>query len=77
MFMAVVDRRAGIFAARFLAKNEDEIEAMLATVQNDAIGIGLLCDCMQVFTVLQRVPGTDAGAAERARRQQRARRRST
>lgn len=77
VFMAVVDRQAGIQAARFLAKNEHEIQARLSAVQDAAIGIGLLCDCMQVFHLYQRVPCTDAGATERARRQQRARRRST
>jgi hypothetical protein len=74
VFMAVVDRHAGMLAARFLAKNEEETQARMATVQDAAVGIGLLCDCILVFHLYEQVPCTDRGATERARRQARARR---
>jgi hypothetical protein len=73
LFVAVVSRQAGIRAARYFAKNEDDTQASLDTLDDDAVGIGVLCNAMKVFRMPKR-PSGSAAAEERARRKARSRR---
>ncbi len=76
LFLGTVNREAGIQAACFMAADEDGIRAGISEHQNDCVAIVCLGSGIKVMPLVVK-PGTDAGAAERARRQQRARRRST
>jgi hypothetical protein len=76
LFVAVVSRQAGIQAARYFAKHEDDTQAMLDTMDADAIGLGLIAGSMKIF-LMPRRDGYSPAADERARRKARSRRHAT
>lgn len=75
LMVQVVPRAAGIEVARFLAKDETQMQAMCDQFSGrDALAIFLACGRMLFGDVSSRHAAADPGAAERARRQDRSRR---
>lgn len=75
LWVKVVSRAAGIETARFLAKHEECVQALLdQAMLPDAIAICLAEGRMLIGSIGHGESGADLGEAERARRQDRARR---